>query len=431
MSKKFFLHSDIVALQRRISQLEAENSALQEENDIIKTNGAFKEQNLISSLQEENASLSRTIVESNRQQEVMDNQITSLKQQNDTLDGQKSDLEEQLFAALQHRHQFASTVSAPVFPLSHNTRKSDIQSIDGLPFTPVQAEIAMELFYEFSGDGLMSKDAFSRALLFAFACCFVSTDLRTDSDVTAEIRNGVVGSAGALLRGINLGSTVFTQTFEFFDINQDGKLDLQEFCCGLAKMSAGSMQDWAEYAFFITDQSGSGTLTVYEVRALLREFMAIFTHLQSNVVAILRPFLVRAGVPPESLEAHLSTLEANKAQAESVVQSSLDNIFSALDGSNNGTIGFEEWVEGRAKFPKIFSKLRFLCVGVITRNRPSFFEIAEYMPESLDLSPSKSPTSECALPHHHMAALAASPSSRGPAYELEMFERERRAGFRK
>ena len=81
-------------------------------------------------------------------QEVMDNQITSLKQQNDSeswtllvpslrhgcaiatlsypssppvaaLDGQKSDLEEQLFAALQHRHQFASTVSAPVFPLSH------------------------------------------------------------------------------------------------------------------------------------------------------------------------------------------------------------------------------------------------------------------------------------------------------------------------
>ena len=25
------------------------------------------------------------------------------------------------------------------------------------------------------------------------------------------------------------------------------------------------VQDWAEYAFFITDQSGSGTLTVYEV----------------------------------------------------------------------------------------------------------------------------------------------------------------------
>ena len=57
--------------------------------------------------------------------------------------------------------------------------------------------------------------------------------------------------------------------------------------------------------------------------------------------------------------------------------------------------------------------------------------LAKLTPEFQDLSPSKSPTSECALPHHHMAALAASPSSRGPAYELEMFERERRAGFRK
>merc|ERR1712216_398736 len=123
MNKKFFLLSDIMALKRRIQHLETENHTLASENAYIKGQVTAKEQSLIDSLQEENHSLSRSIVESNHQQEAMEAQIVSLQRANEGLLSQKSDLEEQLFAALQQLNHPKMT-PPPVFSLSDSARKA-------------------------------------------------------------------------------------------------------------------------------------------------------------------------------------------------------------------------------------------------------------------------------------------------------------------
>jgi len=114
---------------------------------------------------------------------------------------------------------------AAVYPFDPKTRKADIASIEGLPFTPVQAEIAIELFYEFSGNSsLMSADGFNRAIIYAFAMAFVSTDLRSDPEVARALRSGVTssGTAYGLLRGISVDSDILRMTFKYFDIENQG-----------------------------------------------------------------------------------------------------------------------------------------------------------------------------------------------------------------
>jgi len=424
--KKFYLKSDIMVLQRHITHLEVENASLKQENTLLKERMTNRENELVTSLQEENMSLSRTVVESNHQQEVMDTQLLELKNANESLLNQKTDLEEQLLNALRQLQADSETERA--LPLSQSARRTDIESIDWLQFTPIQAEVALELFYEFSCDGVITLEGFTRALIFAFATCFVSTELRGDPAVATELRNGVVGT-GALVRGIPLDSIIFTQSFEFFDLDRDNKLDKHEFCCGLAKMSAGSFKDWAEYIFYITDVGGSGNLSMTQMQRFLHEFVLMFTALQINTVALLRSHLVRSGVPPEAIEAHLVSLEVNKAGAEALVEKSLDATFAALDTADQGRINFEEWITSRDKLPKIFTKVRFLCVGILTRNRPSFFEISQFMPEALDMSMVTSP--QASLPRHFAPALASSGTQRNLANELDMLMREQKAGLRK
>ena len=92
--------------------------------------------------------MSRSLVECNRQQEVLDGRYEALKRQNDLLASTKGDLEGELHRALQARAQPSRSMETiAVFPMDIKTRKADIKEIDGLQFTPVQAPSPSSPFY--------------------------------------------------------------------------------------------------------------------------------------------------------------------------------------------------------------------------------------------------------------------------------------------
>jgi len=64
-----------------------------QENRTLKANMGYQEKRVIQTLQAENESLSRTIVESNRQQKSSDAKVMNLEEGHTVLQGQKADLE--------------------------------------------------------------------------------------------------------------------------------------------------------------------------------------------------------------------------------------------------------------------------------------------------------------------------------------------------
>jgi len=156
---------------------------------------------------------------------------------------------------------------------------------------------------------------------------------------THAIRSSVNGSGYGLTKGISLQSAVFTRTFTFFDKNSTGRLDLLSFCAGLAKLSSGEYDTWGEYVFHVMDALHREVVGREEVRAVIGDFLSIFSRLQViyhtltpapfqimgvlcncfvtlpgrvsqvNLMHTIRPLLTKAGVDPEAIEAHLAAID--------------------------------------------------------------------------------------------------------------------------
>ena len=383
-----------------------------------------QEAGLIRTLTVENESMARSLVEVNRQQEVLDARYESLKEEVARLRASKADLEEQLLKALQARPNGGRSAAEELFPFDKTTRKEDIKAIEGLPLTPVQAEVAIELFHEFSGNSSrMSPEQFARALIFTFSLSFVSTELRHDPDVTHALRSAVYGSAYGLCKGIALQGPIFTRSFQYFDARGEGALDLASFCGGLAKMAAGEVEEWGSYVFHVMDRLNGGTVGRDEVHQALHEFTHLFAHLSINVMHIIRPHLVRAGASPEAIEAHLTKLEAESKGGELAVEAATTDIFRAL-GTDGRSILRQEWVAGQSRLPSLVGKFRFLCLAVMHRHNPSLFEVSDFRDQGSS-SPVRSPE-DTSLARLHFPLVASSPAVRQYRSELSMFSREQR-----
>jgi len=254
----------------------------------------------------------------------------------------------------------------------------------------------------------MSAEGLAKALTFSWALCFVSSELRSNEAVRHELQQAVCSPNSALRRQIRFDSpSIFSQTFSFFDLNQDGVLDLPEFCSGLAKIATGSFDDWADYVFYITDVGMKGSLTRTEVIDLLFQFVHMFTSLQAAVLQMLRSTLISHNVSSEAIEDHLSSLAQAKDQAEELVYSEMEHCFSAV--ATGDAITLAQWKGARSYLPKLYNKLRFLCVGILVHNRPAFFEVAHQSQEANSAPQAVIGSPPAGLPRMHAPALAKSP----------------------
>ena len=89
------------------------------------------------------------------------------------------------------------------------------------------------------------------------------------------------------------------------------------------------------------------------IHELLEDFITIFAQLQFNVVNVVRPHLLSSGVLPEAIEAHLVELDAEVQSVKQLCEVATAETIATV-GSGKGNIKLEEWVQDRAKFPKVF-----------------------------------------------------------------------------
>eukprot|EP00658_Telonema_sp_P-2_P038270 TRINITY_DN27491_c0_g1_i3.p1 TRINITY_DN27491_c0_g1~~TRINITY_DN27491_c0_g1_i3.p1 ORF type:complete len:231 (-),score=76.32 TRINITY_DN27491_c0_g1_i3:164-856(-) len=194
--KKFFLKSDIVEYQRTIAKLEEENATLHQ--TYTETNQRQREldQQMIDSLETSHANLRRTMVESNQQTLQLEQQLAATQKEvgelveaNTALSNKLDLLTAELNLVSQQREQETSLFQEPEHgtvmtgpepvpdpvvgeqpatpcvedyqPVETSSvaapHQADLQSIEGLPFSPLQADTAIRLFYEYcSPDGVMT-----------------------------------------------------------------------------------------------------------------------------------------------------------------------------------------------------------------------------------------------------------------------------------
>ena len=111
----------------------------------------------------------------------------------------------------------AQTISEPVSSDNTNTaipRQDDLIAIEGLPFSPLQADIAIRLFYDFAPDGAMTASGLAKALTYSWGLCFVSSELRADTQITAELKQAVHNQNSSLCRAIgDFDKSIFSRTF--------------------------------------------------------------------------------------------------------------------------------------------------------------------------------------------------------------------------
>ena len=89
----------------------------------------------------------------------------------------------------------------------------------------------------------------------------------------------------------------------------------------------------------------------------------MFTSLQAAVLQMLRSTLISHNVSSEAIEDHLSSLAQAKDQAEELVYSEMEHCFSAV--ATGDAITLTQWKGARSYLPKLYNKLRFLCVGIL------------------------------------------------------------------
>ena len=78
----------------------------------------------------------------------------------------------------------------------------------------------------------MDVEGLAQAFLYSWGLCFVSSELRSDPEVLAELRGMVTNHGSSLRRGIQLNDTdIFARTFAFFDV----RVYADKLTCGSAQ----------------------------------------------------------------------------------------------------------------------------------------------------------------------------------------------------
>lgn len=286
---------------------------------------------------------------------------------------------------------------------------TDLMDPSEVTLTSDEAQRIVDMFLAHTASSKMQLSEFKNFLLEGFAHAFFSQE--TFEYSSAHVREWI--SDGSLALGLDLTSPLFERTFQFFDTQAAGELDLRTVGSGIARMTSGSLEDFARYLFFLTDLGDNNTLSEGEILAFFRHFIRFSCQLSMNLLELERSQLIHHHHVDRKLIEQLShqhkhTLsQVHRVAAESTEQA----LSSVLQGEAAQRISFHKWLNLRGALPKLYNRMRTVCVAMLRRDapagvRPSFAAMeAKQASSKPTLTPIKIPTRQ------DVAGIAQSPSS--------------------
>eukprot|EP00658_Telonema_sp_P-2_P054488 TRINITY_DN4334_c0_g1_i2.p1 TRINITY_DN4334_c0_g1~~TRINITY_DN4334_c0_g1_i2.p1 ORF type:complete len:1064 (-),score=239.19 TRINITY_DN4334_c0_g1_i2:6-3197(-) len=239
--------------------------------------------------------------------------------------------------------------------------------------TSEEAQRIVDMFLAHTSSNKMQASEFRHFLLEGFAHAFFSVEAFDYS--CAHVRDWIAD--GSLSMDLDLGSPLFERTFRFFDVDHTGVLDLQKVGSGIARMTSGSLEDFARYLFFLTDVEDRNNLSQTEILAFFRHFIRFFSQLSINLLELERSHLVNHhSVDRRLMDAHSTqhqrTLQRVEALAAESTAEALESIEQGDDACTR-RISFHKWLNLRGALPKLYNRMRTVCVAMVSRDAPHGF----------------------------------------------------------
>ena len=165
---------------------------------------------------------------------------------------------------------------------------------------------------------------------------------------------------------MDFANPLFWRTFQFFDSDRSGVLDLRKLAQGMWRMAGAEFQVRAEYAFFLTDLNDSGGLTEEQVLDFFTSFMDFYTSLSINVASMVEePFLLEQGVSRGTIAKHIAAMQAALKNSDAAIMEQFEETFRLLDEHMDKSISFESWISNRHRLPKMYNKVLSMARGVL------------------------------------------------------------------
>ena len=177
-------------------------------------------------------------------------------------------------------HELAAVTQIHPSDLTLNS----MYTLQELGMSKDDAEAAAAMWTCHCSDGrVMKEHEFYEFLIEGFAKAFCSSD---DQSLPYTLRYAT--KSGTLAKGVDFSISFFWRTFEFFDVRNDGGLDLQAFGNGLRRAVLASPEERMAFIFYLIDHDSNSSLDETEVLSVMRELSTLFAQLAFNVVQVTR-----------------------------------------------------------------------------------------------------------------------------------------------
>jgi len=248
-----------------------------------------------------------------------------------------------------------------------------IPELYGLGLDEESAETILDLFKAHCDDrGILSRDGFR----YLFTECLAVAAVRhrpRDAACRLSLRIALQGDE-PLLEGIDTDSLLYARSWEFMDRDGEGYVDLHHAAVALQRMSLGSMEDYTQYMFFVTDSRGEKEITENDVVALFHSFFALYGTLFTNVVEADGEYMRAHGIAQSQMDKRTIAISKQMEGLGTEIVYATKGMFEALDTNKDDKLSYQEWLGYRGNLPKLYSKFGAILHAMLHK------ESYRYMP---------------------------------------------------
>lgn len=182
----------------------------------------------------------------------------------------------------------------------------------GLELEKDQEESLIELYTHYGGsNGVIREDKFNRLLVETF-CYSLLKHRQLDAEAIEWLRGHIKDES--LLQGVDLTSALFWRSWEWFDEQGKGFVDLADLGAVLCSIASQKSDGYAKYLFFLTDLNDNGTISEEELVGVYTQFMELYGKLSLNILNCDAQRLVASGMSSTELEQRVSHIKSTIAE---------------------------------------------------------------------------------------------------------------------
>jgi len=236
-------------------------------------------------------------------------------------------------------------------------------AFQGTEFTEAEEDVLVDLFEAYAAPEGLVESSFNQMMLEAFS---YSVLLRPPISEHCRDALRLAVANGRLGQTVDFGNPLFWRTFQFFDTNRCGVVDLRSLAHGMWRMAGAEFATRAEYAFFLTDLEDTGELSEEQVLDFFTSFMDFYSCLSINVLSLVEePFLNQQGVSTATVQKHISSLKAALKNSDAAIMEQFEETFRLLDEHMKSSISFDDWIANKHRLPKMYNKVLSMARGVL------------------------------------------------------------------